>query len=245
MIEKLELARLRPHLLASNNFCPFQSAYRIGHSAKTALLELFGSIYKAGDHKLFTVVIGLYLSAAFDTVNHSILIDRLQQEFGVTSTALQWLASYLSNRSQFIKIGHHSSVLPTAHLVYSSGTIVIRGIWIPCRRCNTWPCREVSSICRWYSAVSVNECQLYCRSGNVGFIHNCTEAVVPTKRPPVECRQIWCDSSRNSTPATCSSRQWHQKHHRSRYRIDLFNTRVSLWKTKMLKAECALGLIAV
>ena len=54
-------------------------------------------------------MIGLDLPAAFDTVDHSLLIDRLQSEFGVTNTPLDWLRSYLSDREQFVKIGQHQS----------------------------------------------------------------------------------------------------------------------------------------
>jgi len=55
------------------------------------------------------VLIGLDLSAAFDTVDHRLLHDRLRLEIGVTATVLDWLQSYLEGRSQFVKIGQHQS----------------------------------------------------------------------------------------------------------------------------------------
>jgi len=63
----------------------------------------------AADNKQVTVLIGLDLSAAFDTVDHEILLQRLQSEFGVTNTPLSWLCSCLEGRTQFVKLGQHQS----------------------------------------------------------------------------------------------------------------------------------------
>jgi len=83
VLNRLVLTRLHPHLLGSANFSQFQSAYRKGHSTETALLEVLDSVYTAANDKQVTVLIGLHLSSAFDTVNHGILLERLQSEFGV------------------------------------------------------------------------------------------------------------------------------------------------------------------
>jgi len=111
VLERLALAHLRPHLLSSVNFCPFQSGYRTGHSTETALLELLNDVYTAGDDRQCIVVIGLDISAAFDTISHKTLLHRLYAEFGLSSTALDWVCSYLSDRRQYVKIGQHSSGL--------------------------------------------------------------------------------------------------------------------------------------
>jgi len=101
--------RLRPLLLGSANFSQFQSAYRKGHFTETALLEVLDSVYTAANDKQVTVLIGLDLSAAFDTVNQGILLERLQSEFGVRGlTPLAWL-QYLEGRTQFVKLGRHIS----------------------------------------------------------------------------------------------------------------------------------------
>ena len=103
------LTRTRPRLLGSANFSQFQSAYRKGYSTETALLKFLDSVYTTANDKQVTVLIGLDLSAAFDTVNHSILLKWLQSEFGVTGTLLAWLQSYLEGRTQFVKLGLHQS----------------------------------------------------------------------------------------------------------------------------------------
>jgi len=54
-------------------------------------------------------LVGLDLSAAFDTINHDVLISRLESQFGTDSGASSWLRSYLTDRQQFVKLGDHSS----------------------------------------------------------------------------------------------------------------------------------------
>ena len=111
VIERLVLARLRPHLLASPSFARLQSAYRRGHSTETVLLHVMNSVYAAADEKKATVLVGLDLSAAFDTINHDVLISRLESQFGVDSGASSWLRLYLTDRRQFVKLGDHSSTV--------------------------------------------------------------------------------------------------------------------------------------
>ena len=56
-----------------------------------------------------TVLVSLDLSAAFDVIDHRILLSRLQHSFGISGTALAWLRSYLTDRRQFVRAGHASS----------------------------------------------------------------------------------------------------------------------------------------
>ena len=78
VLERLVLTHLHPHLLNSYSFSQFQSAYSKGHSIETALLEVLDGIYTAADDKQVTVIVGLSLSATFDTVSHVTLLECLQ-----------------------------------------------------------------------------------------------------------------------------------------------------------------------
>ena len=109
VLERLVLIQLRPHLFSSSNFSDYQSGHRTGHSTEMALLEVLDGVYTVADDRQLSVIIGLDLSAAFDTVQQDVLLNRLWDEFGVTSTALSWLTTYIENREQYVKVSQQSS----------------------------------------------------------------------------------------------------------------------------------------
>ena len=91
----------------------FQSAYKQLHSTETALLRVHNDILLALDNHQSVILLLLDLLAAFDTVDHKILLNRLSTRFGITGAALSWFSSYLSNRYQFVNIrGQRSSNRP-------------------------------------------------------------------------------------------------------------------------------------
>ena len=77
LIERIVSTQFPDHLSANNALEPKQSAYRAGHSTETALVKVQSGILNAIDNQQVTIMLLLVLSAAFDTVNHSILINRL------------------------------------------------------------------------------------------------------------------------------------------------------------------------
>ena len=68
-----------------------------------------------------TILVSLELSAAFDTIDHGTLLNRLLISFGITGHAHDWIRSYLSNRKQFVRIGKSCSTESICH------TGVLRG----------------------------------------------------------------------------------------------------------------------
>ena len=77
-----------------------QSAYRKNHSTETALLKVNNDILLKMNSQHVTLLVLLDLSAAFDTVKHTILLDRLKSKIGISGVALNWFSSYLSGRNQ-------------------------------------------------------------------------------------------------------------------------------------------------
>ena len=79
------------------------------HSTETTLLSIHNDLILAMDRGEVTSLILLDLSAAFDTVDHSILLYRLQHWFGVHGTSLDWFSSYLTSCSQAVSIQYSTS----------------------------------------------------------------------------------------------------------------------------------------
>jgi hypothetical protein len=104
LLEKVVASRLKSHVDLSKLSNPFQSAYRKLHSTETALLKIHNDILMAMDKGRVTALVLIDLSAAFDTIDHSILTHRLENWFGISGLALHWLSSYLTDRSQRVKL---------------------------------------------------------------------------------------------------------------------------------------------
>ena len=96
--------QLMQHAVDQGLDCKFQSAYKKHHSTETALLNVKNDLLMNMDNRHVTLLVLLDLSSAFDTVSHDILLDHFNTRFGVSGIALQWLQSYLADRSQRVSI---------------------------------------------------------------------------------------------------------------------------------------------
>lgn len=105
IIERIVAIQLKYHLYTKT-----QSAYRTNHSTQTAFLRVSNGINLALDNHGDDVLLLLDLSSAFDTIDHAVLIKRLYTRFGLKSSALAWIESYLANRSQSIVIRYVDSI---------------------------------------------------------------------------------------------------------------------------------------
>jgi Reverse transcriptase (RNA-dependent DNA polymerase) len=111
LTERIVKLRVVDYLTTNNLITSFQSAYIKHHSSETTLLSVHDHIIKAISHQQITCLTLLDLSAAFDTIDHSILLERLSSWFEISFTAFSWVESYLINRSFHVSLDNsHSSV---------------------------------------------------------------------------------------------------------------------------------------
>ena len=101
--EKVVLTQLWKHLSENNLLEIRQPAYWKNHSTETALLSVVDGLLRNADDRLVSVLALLDLSAAFDTLDHPILLQRLETTFGISGTAF-WFAFYLEGREQSVKV---------------------------------------------------------------------------------------------------------------------------------------------
>ena len=106
ILEKVVANRLNSHINSSHTSNDYRSAYRKFHSIETALLKIHNDVLSSVDDGRVTALTLFDLSAAFDTIDHTFLLRRIGDWFGVSGKALDWFKSYLTDRSQRIKLGN-------------------------------------------------------------------------------------------------------------------------------------------
>ena len=92
------------HFDNNNLMIDYQSAYRGNQSCETAIVKLVNDSLWAMENKYVTAMITIDLSAAFDTVDHDILLNTMFYKFGISGNAIEWVNSYLRPRSCKVNI---------------------------------------------------------------------------------------------------------------------------------------------
>ena len=101
IFEKLIHRRLYDFLDKLNIFYPLQFGFREKHSTNHALISMTEAIRKTIDNQKYGCGVFINLKKAFDTVNHSILLRKLEH-YGIRGVALDWFTFYLLGRKQYV-----------------------------------------------------------------------------------------------------------------------------------------------
>ena len=102
ILERLMYNRLLSFINQHKILYAFQFGFRIGHSPHLALLYLIDKVSNALENGEFVLGLFLDFSKAFDTVNHSILFEKLEY-YGIRGIPLEWFRSYLDSREQYVE----------------------------------------------------------------------------------------------------------------------------------------------
>ena len=116
LLERVVAGQLNCYLQDNLLVNPFQSAYKTGHSTESALLKIKSDIHLSLSKGHSSALTLLDLSAAFDTIDHALLLERLSLEYGLSGSVLKWFTSYLTNRRQSVKI--HDTLSSERQLLY-------------------------------------------------------------------------------------------------------------------------------
>ena len=109
LVEKASLLSFQEHMDTYDLLPIYQSAYRSNHSTETLLIKVCNDILHNMEQQQLTPLIAIDLSAAFDTVNHQLLLNTMEKCFGVCDKANDWMRSYLSDRKFYVHINNCKS----------------------------------------------------------------------------------------------------------------------------------------
>ena len=115
MIEKVVHKQLTNYINENALFADFQSSYRKFHSCETAVTRIHNDILMMVDKRRNVILLLLDLSAAFDTINHKLLLKKLESLYGIGGDIICWIKSYLNNRT--FKVAVENAQSPSCDLV--------------------------------------------------------------------------------------------------------------------------------
>ena len=124
IIEKCALVQLQKHISQNDLSFVYQSAYKTNHSCETALLKIYNDVLNMLSPNSHVVMLFLDFSAAFDTVDHSILLQKLKDQYSINGKALKWFESYLTNRKFKVKIDKDFSESVTTNFGVPQGSVL-------------------------------------------------------------------------------------------------------------------------
>ena len=106
IFEKLISKQLVNYLEKHAILYEFQFGFRKGHSTSQAIAEIANNLRNAIDNNLYSCGVFLDFSKAFDTLNHTILLKKKNETYGIRGVPLQFFASCLTNRQQYVQMGN-------------------------------------------------------------------------------------------------------------------------------------------
>ena len=123
IFERDALNQMMKFLVTNNKLSKHQHAYQKGHSTVTCLFEVVNHLYKMIEAKMYTAIASLDLSKAFDSIDHTMLLNKLGK-LGLSEQMLKWIKSYLADRKQRTKFSNITSKEETVTSGVPQGSIL-------------------------------------------------------------------------------------------------------------------------
>ena len=112
ILERVVFFQISQYMESNGLLHPNHHGFRSSHSTSTCIIQMYDKWLEALENQMFTGVCFLDLSAAFDTVDHSLLVQKLVH-YGFDQQSQNWIKSYLTKRYQSVYIeGKQSDILP-------------------------------------------------------------------------------------------------------------------------------------
>jgi len=124
-----------------------QSAYRRFHSTEMVVTKIYNDLLFVADDGQMSALCLLDLTAAFDTVDHTLLLHRLERQFGLRDNVLEWLCSYLSDRTFHVVYGDNTSCTVVIFVRFLKDQCLVRD-------CLFYTC--LTSLTKWTNMVSTS-----------------------------------------------------------------------------------------
>ena len=123
ILERIMYNRLNEFIESNNILYSLQYGFRKSHSTTHSIINITEEINKTIDKGNYGVGVFIDLSKAFDTVNHPILIEKLEH-YGIRDVSLLWFKSYLANRKQFVECDGFSSNIKNINFGVPQGSVL-------------------------------------------------------------------------------------------------------------------------
>ena len=124
ILERIIASQLVAYFDAYDLLPAHQSGFRRNHSTETLLVRLLSDLHSAMDAGHVSLLALFDVSSAFDSVDHSILLQRLSTSFGLTDKPLEWLRSFLSERTNCVTFGSSRSAWVHAPFGVPQGSVL-------------------------------------------------------------------------------------------------------------------------
>ena len=124
VLEKVVYTRLNNHLTTNHLLQVNQSAYKKYHSTETVMIKIQNDILTSLDKDKVVALVTLDISAAFDTVDQHRLLNCFNSTYGLSGTVLQWMKSYLSNRTQRVLLHNCESFVALLEHGFPQGAVL-------------------------------------------------------------------------------------------------------------------------